>query len=66
MTDSINLRISKTAPLGGRVFDDPLTFQGTVLLRILMRRIPEQHICRRKTKKQKNRVREGRRKKRDT
>ena len=43
MTDPINMSISKAAPLCRRVFDDPLAFQGTDLLVILVRRISEQH-----------------------
>ena len=43
MTDPIKMSISEAAPLRRRVFDDPLAFQGTALLVILVRGISEQH-----------------------
>ena len=46
MTNFVDLRVGKTTPLSGRILDDPLTLQGTVLLRILVRGVPEQHLCR--------------------
>ena len=63
MTDPIDVSIGEAAPLGGRIFNDHLTFQRAILLVILVRGIPEQHIHRRiETEEQKNRVREGRKK----
>ena len=63
MTDPIDVSIGEATPLSRRVLDNPLTFQGAVLLVILVRGIPEQHIHRRiETEEQKNRVREGRKK----
>ena len=56
MTDFVNVRISKTTPLSGRILDDPLTLQGTVLLRILARRVPEQHFLQKDGKRKKNRA----------
>ena len=47
MTDPIDVSIGEAAPLGGTVFNDPLTFQRAILLVILVRRIPKQHIRRR-------------------
>ena len=43
MTDPINMSIGEAAPLSRRVFNDPLAFQGTALLVILVRGISEQH-----------------------
>ena len=61
MTDPINMSIGEAAPLSRRVFNDPLAFQGTALLVILVRGISEQQTHGRiKTGEQKNRAREGR------
>ena len=59
MTDFVNLRISKTTPLGGGILDDPLTLQGAVILRILAGRVPEQHIERNKKNRASKREGEG-------
>ena len=60
MTNFVDLRVGKTTPLGGGILDDPLTLQGTALLRILVRGVPEQHLLqknrrRRKTEQERRR-----------
>ena len=58
-TDFIDLRVGEATPLGGGIFDDPLTLQGAVLLRILAGRVPEQHIGRNKKNRASKREGEG-------
>ena len=61
MTDPIDVSIGEAAPLGGRIFIDPLTFQRAILLVILVRRIPKQHIRRRIGRKRNTVKEKGRR-----
>ncbi|TKW73390.1 MAG: hypothetical protein DI543_26870, partial [Bradyrhizobium icense] len=39
------MSIGKATSLRRRILNDPLAFQGTILLGILVWRIPEQHVC---------------------
>ena len=43
-TDFIDLRVGEATPLGGGIFDDPLTLEGAFFLVILSRGVPEQHF----------------------
>ena len=45
MTNPIYMSIGKATSLRRRVLNDPLAFQGTALLVILLGRISEQHTC---------------------
>ena len=45
MTNPIYMSIGKATSLRRRILNDPLAFQGTILLGILVWRIPEQHVC---------------------
>ena len=64
MTNPIYMSIGKAASLRRRVLNDPLAFQGTALLVILMERISEQHT-RGRTKTEQEQKKQSRKRKKE-